>query len=141
MRNLLAPPIGNYRDRKGELRVYGVSGDSGNGLFLIRSQPDGQKLRCLASDGGDWDHVSVSRPDRCPDWSEMEQVKRMFFADEECAMQLHVPVSDHISCIDTTLNIWRPQNEPIPRPPWSMVGPVSQSPSTVANRIPCERTI
>jgi hypothetical protein len=51
----------------------------------------------------------VSRRNRCPNWTEMEHVKRMFFGDNETAM--------HPWC----LHLWRPQQAEIPRPPGIMV--------------------
>jgi hypothetical protein len=74
-------------------------------------------LKVIASDGGGWDHVSVSLPGRCPTWDEMEFIKRTFFRDDETAMQLHVPASEHIDIHPYCLHIWRPHDMPIPLPP------------------------
>lgn len=79
------------------------------GLGIIASWVDG------------WDHVSVSRKDRCPTWDEMETVKRLFFTDDETAMQLHVPPSDHINVHPYCLHLWRPHGAAIPMPPQGMV--------------------
>lgn len=78
-------------------------------------------LAVIASWEGGWDHVSVSRRDRTPTWGEMETIKRLFFADDETAMQLHVPVSDHINNHPYCLHLWRPHGETIPMPPKWMV--------------------
>jgi hypothetical protein len=72
-----------------------------------------------------WDHVSVSLPRRCPNWPEMEFVKRLFFRDDEAAMQLHPPLSDYVSCHPYCLHIWRPTEAAIPLPPSSFVGPLA----------------
>lgn len=66
-------------------------------------------LRIIVSNGMGWDHVSVSRHDRCPTWDEMEAVKRWFLKPAETAMQLHVPESDHINKHPHCLHLWRPQ--------------------------------
>ena len=81
----------------------------------------------VSSDGEDWEasglsgepfeHVSVSTARRCPRWEEMEFVRRQFFEDDECVMQLHVPESDHINTHNFCLHLWRPVKTPIPRPP------------------------
>jgi hypothetical protein len=93
------------------------------GAFLIPSKVDGQQLVVIASTGLGWDHVSVSRRNRCPNWAEMEQVKRLFFRDDETAMQLHVPPSDHVNLAPTCLHLWRPNDgREIPRPPRELVG-------------------
>lgn len=78
-------------------------------------------LNVIADCGEGWDHVSVSvhEDHRCPTWEEMEAVKRAFFAPEECAMQLHVPVEDHVSIHPYVLHIWRPHGISIPVPPKS----------------------
>lgn len=76
----------------------------------------------IASWGAAWDHVSVSYPDRCPTWAEMERVKRAFFRSEETAMQLHVPPADHINVHPFCLHLWRPHDAEIPMPPKWMVG-------------------
>lgn len=86
------------------------------GAFMLPS-PAGGSLAVVASDGGGWDHVSVSRSDRAPTWDEMELVKHAFFHADETAMQLHVPPSEHINVHPNCLHIWRPQRVKIPRPP------------------------
>lgn len=114
--------INYYRKTLEEIRIYGQVGDSGNGVFVMKSVVDKKPLGIIASSGDGWDHVSVSRTDRVPVWVEMEQVKRTFFRDDETAMQLHVPPSDHISECHNCLHLWRPQKAGIPRPPGWMVG-------------------
>ena len=68
-----------------------------------------------------WDHVSVSRKNRVPNWAEMSHVHRLFFRDDEVAMQLHVPISQHINCHPFVLHLWRPHEGAIPLPPAFMV--------------------
>jgi hypothetical protein len=53
----------------------------------------------------------------------MEFVKRRFFHDDETAMQLHVPVAQHINHHPYCLHLWRPQQGHIPTPPPHMVAP------------------
>lgn len=110
-----------YRDAAWERRMGGPGDDFG-GAFKMRSNIDGGELRIIASNAEGWDHVSVSRANRCPNWPEMEQVKRLFFRDDEVAMQLHVPPKDHISVHDYCLHIWRPHVGAIPMPPSIFVG-------------------
>lgn len=114
-----------FRQPNIELGIYGVIGGSTEGVFMVRSPTDGGILRVVASAGEGWDHVSVSRATRTPNWPEMEAVKRMFFKDDECAMQLHVPVAEHLNCHDYCLHLWRPHNAEIPRPPAIFVAPPS----------------
>jgi hypothetical protein len=120
--------LNQFRDRSLEvLEAFGTVGDHANGVFHVPTPFAGAtkiKLKVIASGDGGWDHVSVSLPTRCPIWAEMEHIKRMFFADDETAMQLHVPPGDHINHHPFTLHLWRPHAPvEIPRPPWWMVGP------------------
>ena len=91
------------------------------GAFKVASPVDKVPMKVIISFGEGWDHVSVGRDDRIPTWEEMEYVKRAFFNDTECAMQLHVPVIDHINHNPNVLHIWRPQHKKIPRPPQEFV--------------------
>jgi hypothetical protein len=54
----------------------------------------------------------------------MEQVKRLFFKPDEAAMQLHVPVNEHLSAHPFCLHLWRPNDgRQIPLPPALFVAP------------------
>lgn len=97
------------------------------GMFFIPG-PCAQELKCIVSAGTvdpqyPWDHLSVSCRNRCPNWQEMEFVKHIFFKEDEYAMQLHVPVANHINLHPFVLHIWRPLNAVIPIPNPIMVGP------------------
>ena len=122
MRNLRL--LDAMRDTSPEvIRFFGFVGDETCGAFFITSPIDQFPMRVIASSGEGWDHVSVSRPNRCPNWPEMEHVKRLFFKDDETAMQLHVPPADHRSYHPNCLHLWRPLDREIPRPPAIMVAP------------------
>lgn len=109
------------------IRHYGNAGDETCGVFAVSSPIDRAAMRVIASSGEGWDHVSVSRQNCCPNWTEMEHVKRLFFEDEETAMQLHVPPSEHLSLHPHCLHLWRPTDREIPRPPAEFVAPVKES--------------
>lgn len=108
--------LNEFRMREKEVRFFGVEGDSGNGAFHINSRIDGRQMLVLASNGLEWDHVSVSKHNRPPLWADMCLIKDLFFHPEETVMQLHVSQSDWINNISTCLHLWRPQNLTIPRP-------------------------
>jgi hypothetical protein len=78
-------------------------------------------LRVIASWGSGWDHVSVSRADRCPTWEEMHAVKAALFSPEECAVQYHPPQSRYVDCHPYCLHLWRPQRQQLPQPPLEYV--------------------
>lgn len=90
-------------------------GDETGGYFHLNN------LRIIVSTGGGWDHVSVSLADRCPSWLEMCRVKEMFFKDDECVVQFHPAVQDHINIHKNCLHLWRPQSGKFPMPPKFMV--------------------
>ena len=122
MRNL--HELDQWRDTgPGVVKFYGSTGDHSEGAFLVPSPIDRATMRVVASTALGWDHVSVSRKNRCPNWTEMEFIKRAFFKSDEYAMQLHVPPSSHISFHPYTLHIWRPWLVEIPLPPEIFVGP------------------
>lgn len=96
-------------------------GDDTCGCFSLRLRLS-QMVFVVASSGLGWDHVSVSRRDRCPTWDEMCQVKDLFWDGDDCVMQLHPPKSDYINNHNFCLHIWRPTDSVIPTPPSFMVG-------------------
>jgi len=101
-----------------KLNPGATEGDD-NGAFVIKRHLS--VLRIIASAGGGWDHVSVSCEHRVPTWEEMEFVKRLFFKDDETAMQLHVPPRDHVNVHPNCLHLWRPHKYKIPLPPETYV--------------------
>lgn len=108
------------------LHTYGSFGDDTCGVFEVPSPIDEAPMRVIASAGEGWDHVSVSRRTRCPNWPEMSAVKRLFFLPTETAMELHVPEDEHINHMATCLHLWHPNDgRVIPMPPAIMVGPSS----------------
>lgn len=92
-----------------------------NGAFAIKLK-NNQSAYVIASDLMGWEHVSVSRQDRCLTWGEMCQVKDMFWDDSDCVMQLHPPKSEHINNHPYCLHLWKPLQKEIPMPPSIMVG-------------------
>lgn len=121
MRNLSL--LEQYRVRSKQVIAYwGWAGDETCGLFVLPSPIDGKELKIIASCGGGWEHVSVSRTNRTPNWPEMSHVKGIFFRDNETVMQLHVPAEDHVNDHPHCLHLWRPTKLEIPRPPKWMVG-------------------
>ena len=90
------------------------------GLFIVPFE--GRELQVIASNGGDWEHVSVSLPNRCPNWREMCLIKNIFWQEEDVVMQLHPAKSEYVNMHPYCLHLWRPLLEVIPCPPSWMVG-------------------
>ena len=102
-------------------------GNGNNGVFIVRLRPGESPLRVIASDGAlddgqEWDHVSVSRPDRTPTWAEMCAIKALFWGDEDVVVQYHSPRSEWVNNHQYCLHMWRPVGVDVPRPPALMVG-------------------
>ena len=99
--------------------VQGDHGDACNGFLLIKDRG----LAVQFSDGGGWEHVSVSRKSRVPDYADMCWIQEQFWNARDTVMQLHVPKKDHVNVHPYCLHLWRPTDgQEIPRPPGIMVG-------------------
>jgi hypothetical protein len=125
--------LDRYRERGPHVRAfYGFDGDETCGMFLVPSPIDQQPMAVVASCGEEWrpvreyegytglplwDHVSVSRKTRAPNWQELDHIYRLFFRPDETAMQLHVPKSEHVNTHPHCLHLWRPIGAEIPKPP------------------------
>lgn len=96
-------------------------GDAHNGFFVIRLM-HGQVVRAIASNGMGWEHVSVSRADRCPTWDEMCQVKDLFWGPEDCVVQFHPPKSQYVNVHPYCLHLWRRMDSDFSTPPTLLVG-------------------
>jgi len=107
-------------------QLESVDSDGNNGLFIVQNTVlrNGPLLRCIASDGEGWEHVSVSTATRTPIWEEMCLVKDLFWEDEDEVVQYHPAKSDYVNCHPFCLHLWRPNNGGyIVRPPAHLVGP------------------
>lgn len=121
--------LDQYRNINFESRLGGVPEEHRGmvGVFTVPIKSSKRPLRVIVSTAqvpgsGGWDHVSVSLPNRCPTWDEMDFIKRLFFAPHEVAIQLHPAESDHISNHKYCLHIWGNVEKEIPLPPPSFVG-------------------
>ena len=91
----------------------GAASDGGDGWVTIK----GAIFVVVYSNGGGWDHVSVSHKSRCPTWPEMCVIKDIFFEEEECCVEYHPAKSNYVNIHPNCLHIWKPQNRSIPVPP------------------------
>ena len=96
-------------------------GDGRNGAAIIKH--NGTALRVLFSDGGGWDHISVSLAGRTPTWEEMCVVKDLFFEEDETVVQYHPRKTDYKNCHPYCLHLWRYQFSKFPCPDPYMVAP------------------
>ena len=101
--------------------MYSDASYGNNGAFLISLS---RELHAVASDGGGWEHVSISAENGPPTWAEMCEVKALFWDDDDCVVQYHPPKRDYVNYHPNCLHLWRPVGVEIPRPPIIFVGPV-----------------
>jgi hypothetical protein len=92
-----------------------------NGLFLVPLEGDMWKV--MISDQGGWKHLSISNAQRkiMPSWNIMCRVKDAFFGDDEQCIQYHPAKEDYINDHPWCLHLWKPLDEPLPKPPFVFV--------------------
>lgn len=114
--------LNKFRVRNGQ---FGSDPSDGwNGFFCLII--NGLKVKVIASDGGGWQHVSVSIHDSTftPSWAVMCIVKDLFWNDEDAVVQFHPSKSEYVSYHDGCLHLWRcTDGREMPRPPAIFVGP------------------
>lgn len=105
------------------VKLWGMYGDNSNGKFIIPRKNKSGYYQVIASDGLDWDHVSISLLDsqknpieRCLRWEEMCEIKEMFFLNTETVVQIHPKKEDYINDHPYVLHLWRPNNMSMPLP-------------------------
>jgi hypothetical protein len=110
-----------YRVRTGLFKSEDDAGN--NGMFIVPSYTfSTAHMTVIASDGEGWEHVSVSRQDRCPNWGEMCRIKNMFWDEEDTVVQFHPAKSEYVSNHEFCLHLWRQAGKEFPRPPSILVG-------------------
>jgi hypothetical protein len=99
-----------------------------NGAFVLPARFGQRQLAVLASDGLEWEHVSVHafigkhvKSLFTPTWEEMCHVKELFWDLEDVVMQLHPARSQYKNLHPHVLHLWRPIGGTIPTPPRSLV--------------------
>ena len=78
---------------------------------------DNKTYDFIFSYGGKWEHLSVSRSNKTPDWNIMCKMKEIFWKDDEVCVEYHPRKIDYINLHKNCLHIWKPINEEIPTPP------------------------
>lgn len=102
--------------------LHGEWGDEYNGAAYFTTRR-GVRLAVLFTNGGGWEHVSVSHRARVPTWDEMCEVRDAWWPDDAWVMQLHPPVSEYVNFHPNCLHLWRPTEDRIPTPSSWMAGP------------------
>ena len=79
------------------------------GWFEVPSNNIGKQTLYVMVAPGDckWQHISVSKKKSCPTWSEMCQVKDLFFDSEDVVVQFHPRKSEYVNMAKNCLHLWR----------------------------------
>jgi len=96
------------------------------GAFMIPSPiKSSLYLRVICSPLGEmeWDHVSVSLDNRCPNWPEMNKIKNLFFGEDVTVLQFHPKKSEYVNCHPYCLHLWKRVDTDHELPPSLLVGP------------------
>lgn len=113
--------LNKYRLKTGDYRSRDT--DTFGAFYIPRLS---HELKILATDGEGfspkWEHVSVSLPNRTPNWDEMCFVKDLFWGEEETVIQIHPPKSKYVNQHPNCLHLWRSPDQPIILPPKEYVG-------------------
>lgn len=103
--------------------IFGSAGDEHNGVFKVFVS--GRSFMVIASNGGGWDHVSVTpcntKRKTCPTWEEMCHIKDMFFEPDEWAVEYHPAKEDYVNNHALCLHLWRPTSADLVTPPKAFV--------------------
>jgi len=118
MKPQVPPNIERFRITTGPMRSDRSFGM--NGAFVIPYTTN--ELMVIISDQEGWDHVSVSLKNRCPNWDEMNFIKRLFFDPEETVIQYHPKESQYVNRCKTALHMWRRHGQEYELPSQFMVG-------------------
>jgi hypothetical protein len=95
-----------------------------NGLFGFALPGEARKIRCIASDGAGWEHVSVSffGSTKTPSWEIMCRVKDLFWDESDWVIQFHPPKDEYVNNHPGCLHLWRSLDSKQPTPPSILVG-------------------
>lgn len=113
------------------LQIVTTGADGGTGYAHLISSKKPHPAVVVFSNGGGWDHVSVSFSNRTPTWEEMCEIKKLFFYPDEVCVQYHPAENEYVNNHPYCLHIWRIQPRPnpvvipvlqMPTPPSWMVG-------------------
>lgn len=114
---------GHNRDDKSIPPCYWSNETYGfNGMFRFWVKQE--KVRCIASDGEGWKHVSISieGDNRPPKWEVTCIVKDLFWNDEDWVCQFHPAKSEYVNQHPGCLHLWQPTQEKLPTPASILVG-------------------
>ena len=117
-------PFSEILNDKRILKVYkNVQTDKVSKLKVeCRSNKQSDKALVFATIVAGWEHLSVSFKNKIPSWECMQEMKELFFTDDEECFQLHPKADNYVNNNEYTLHIWRPIEGMTQIPPSILVG-------------------
>lgn len=108
-------------------RVLKVYKDVDNGAVSklkleVRSQKASDKCLVMMTCINGWEHLTVSHKNKIPSWECMNEMKEMFFNDDEECFQFHPKKENYINNNEYCLHIWRRTDGQMMTPPHILVG-------------------
>ena len=88
----------------------------------VRSIKQSDKALVNATIIQGWEHLGVSFKNKIPSWECMQEMKEMFFNDDEECFQMHPKADNYVNNNEYTLHIWRPVEGMKQIPPSILVG-------------------
>lgn len=88
----------------------------------VRSNKQSDKALVNATIINGWEHLGVSFKNKIPSWECMQEMKELFFYDDEECFQLHPKADNYVNNNEYTLHIWRPVEGMKQIPPSILVG-------------------
>lgn len=88
----------------------------------VRSYKQSDKALVNATIINGWEHLGVSFKNKIPSWECMQEMKEMFFTDDEECFQMHPKADNYVNNNEYTLHIWRPIEGMKQIPPSVLVG-------------------
>lgn len=109
-----------------------------HGAFRLPSPEPGWSLALICDDGTDgdvpeslgWEHASVcawrGEQSRVPTWKEMAYAKSVCWDEDDLVVQYHPRKAEYVNAHPHVLHLWCSRLQPIPTPPASLVGPLTE---------------
>ena len=88
----------------------------------VRSIKQSDKALVNATIINGWEHLGVSFKNKIPSWECMQEMKTIFFKDDEECFQIHPKADNYVNNNEYTLHIWRPVEGMKQIPPSILVG-------------------
>lgn len=88
----------------------------------VRSIKQSDKALVSLTSIAGWEHLSVSFKNKIPSWECMQEMKELFFTDDEECFQIHPKADNYVNNNEYTLHIWRPVEGMNQIPPSILVG-------------------